>query len=163
LVDKEIQRALALQLSHEQLAKRVKALVNPRVPGGISYAAERLARTEINNAFHTSQIARREGEPWTEGMKWHLSGSHPRPDACNDYASRSNFSGGGPGVFKPGTVPGKPHPNCLCYVTTVTISEDEFIDGFLGGRFDRYVDTTILRSPQPISWRGTEFWRAQNA
>lgn len=138
-VDREINRALALQMSQKELARRVKALIRPDVRGGVSYAANRLARTEINNAFHTSQIERRSAEPWTRGMQWHLSGSHPRPDECNFYALKVNFTGGGPGVFKPGETPSKPHPNCLCYLTTVTIGEQEFIDGFMDGKYDNFL------------------------
>lgn len=141
LVDKEIRRALALQSSAAELAKRVSSLINPNTPGGVSYAANRLGRTEINNAFHTSQINRRKSEPWTTGMRWHLSGSHPRPDECNAYASGSHFRGGDAGVFKASEVPGKPHPNCLCYLTTETIGEQEFLDNFLGGKYDGYIES----------------------
>ena len=145
-VDRVLNNGILLQQSAAQIASTVAALINPFTPGGTSYAANRLARTELNNAFHTAQINRRADEPWTQGMKWHLSGSHPRPDACNEYATGVNFKGGDPGVFKADAVPGKPHPNCLCYLTTVTDTEEQFIEDFLAGKHDAYMDQQIYKS-----------------
>lgn len=143
-VDREVKRALALQMSWKQLADRVSHLINPNTAGGVSYAAKRLARTEINNAFHRAQIDRRSEEPWTEGFKWNLSRSHPERDKCNDYAEEDH--GHGPGVFAVGKAPGKPHPNCLCFLTTVVVEEDEFIDNFFKGKYSSYIDETIYKS-----------------
>lgn len=145
-VQQEVQRGIALQMSAAQVAERVRGLINPNVPGGVSYAANRLARTEINNAFHRAQIDRRSSEPWTRGMKWHLSGSHPVPDECNTYAEKQHYVGGAAGVFRPNEVPGKPHPNCLCFLTTVTVDEDEFVDAFVKGKYSDYMDREIYGS-----------------
>lgn len=145
-VDKVLHNGILLQQSARQIAANVKGLINPNTPGGVSYAANRLARTELNNAFHTSQVHRRADEPWTEGFKWHLSGSHPKPDECNEYATSVNFKGGEPGVFKPDQVPGKPHPQCLCHITTVTVSEDQFVEDFLAGKHTAYMDKQIYSS-----------------
>lgn len=151
LVDKEIGRSLLLGEGHTKLAKRVKGLINPATPGGVSYAASRLARTELNSAFHYTQIDQRAGEPWTAGMKWELSGSHPVPDECNAYASSVHYSGGDPGVFKADDVPGKPHPNCLCYLTTVQVGEEEMMQKFLNGDYDSYIDGQIQKyAPEQI-------------
>jgi len=143
LVDKAINRALLLNFSAKELAAVVKGLIDPNVRGGVSYAANRLARTEINNAFHTSQIRLREGDPWTEGMRWRLSRSHPVRDKCNDYADGVHYRGGKPGVFEVGNVPGKPHPNCLCFLTTETIGKDEFIERMARGDFDSFMDNKL--------------------
>lgn len=145
-VDAVVNNGILLQQSAAQIAATVAGLINPLTPGGTSYAANRLARTELNNAFHTAQINRRKDEPWTQGFKWHLSGSHPRPDQCNEYATGVNFKDGDPGVFKPEDVPGKPHPNCLCFLTTVTDSEAKFIEDFLAGKHDAYMDKQIYGS-----------------
>lgn len=143
LVDKAINRGLLLGFSAKELAATVKSLILPSTPGGVSYASMRLARTEINNAFHRSQIDLRKGDPWTEGFKWNLSGSHPRPDECNDYADRQHFRGGDPGVFKVADVPGKPHPQCLCFITTETISTEDFIDKMASGDFDSFMEKKL--------------------
>jgi hypothetical protein len=137
-----INDALGRGASWQELARDVRRYISPRVPGGVSYSAKRLARTELNNAFHTTTVRMAEEEPWTTGMRWHLSGSHPRPDECNAYAE-SDHDDLGPGVFKVHNVPGKPHAQCLCYVTTVTIGEEEFQQAFLDGKYDRYLENTI--------------------
>lgn len=144
-VDREVRKGILLGQSARQIADRIKGFINPSVPGGVSYAATRLGRTELNNAFHRAQIDQRKDSPFTEGFKWHLSGSHPRPDACNDYADRQHFRGGDAGVFRPSEVPGKPHPNCLCYITTVQVGEDEFVSRFLSGQYNSYIDGNVYQ------------------
>ena len=139
-VDKEVGRGILQGFSARQIADSVKDMIRPDVPGGVSYAAMRLGRTELNNAFHTAQIAHHKDNPFVSGQKWNLSGSHPRPDDCNRFAEDSHFKGGDAGVFKPDQVPGKPHPNCLCYLTAVTISEKDFIDGMVNGQYAQHID-----------------------
>jgi hypothetical protein len=151
LVDKEINRGLLLGRTAKQIASSVRDLINPATPGGVSYAAFRLGRTEVNNAFHRAQINQRIDSPFTTGFKWHLSGSHPTPDECNQYAEKTHFDGGDPGVFRPGDVPGKPHPNCLCYLTTEQISEEEFIQGFISGKYNTYIDEQVYRYAPHVS------------
>lgn len=145
-VQQEINRSIALGESAKQLGDRVRGLISPNTPGGVSYAANRLGRTEINNAFHRAQIDRRKDEPWTTGFLWNLSGSHKVPDLCNVYSEQVNFEGGRPGVFKPDDAPAKPHPNCLCYLTTETIDEDEFINRFVKGDYNEYMEREIYSS-----------------
>jgi hypothetical protein len=137
-ITKTINKALLRGLSASELAQEVSGLIRPGVRGGVTYAAQRLARTEINNAFHFSQIRYTREMPWVEGYKWHLSGSHPRPDQCNVYADK-NHDGIGRGVFKKSNVPGKPHPNCLCYLTTVTAAPGKFERQLRAGSYDRYM------------------------
>lgn len=150
-IDREINRSILLGEGHDKLAKRVSSLIRPDVPGGVSYAANRLARTELNNAFHRTQINQREGEPWTAGMKWSLSGSHPEGDVCDDYAFSAHYAHGEAGVFKVGDVPGKPHPNCLCYLTTVQVSDEEMVKRFMAGQYDTYIDEQAYRYAPNVS------------
>lgn len=133
-VGKVIDKSLALQMSAKEIANQVYKFYSPTVPGGASYAAMRLGRTEINNAHHTTTLRMAEEREWVSGFKWNLSGSHPRPDECNDYAERDN--GFGPGVFAKGTVPMKPHPQCLCYLTAQMPTEKEFINNLINGDYD---------------------------
>jgi hypothetical protein len=141
---KEVETGLLLQLSAKELADRVHDLYNPNVPGGQSYAASRLARTEINNAHHDTTIRHAETTPWVYGYKWHLSGSHPRPDICNEYAE-ADHDGLGPGVFKKGNAPSKPHPHCLCYLTVMQPDRDEFLDSLANGRYDDHLESLGTR------------------
>lgn len=140
-IDRQIRKALILQTDAKTLARQVRQFIDPNVKGGVSFAAFRLARTELNNAFHTVAVDRAD-EPWSPGMEWHLSGSHPpgppgKPEKCETYARVDN--GLGIGVFPRGHVPRKPHPQCLCYVTQQVVGEDEFIDRLLAGEYDEHL------------------------
>lgn len=139
-VQLEIQKALIRGLSAEDLAKNVAHLIDPNTPGGISYAAKRLARTEINNAFHNTQIRYTREMPWVDGYKWNLSKSHPRGTncVCADMASRDH-DGIGRGCYKKANVPGKPHPQCLCYLTNVVKDNADFERQLRRGSYDQYL------------------------
>jgi hypothetical protein len=128
-----INRALGRGATWKELANDVRRLINPHTPGGVSYAAKRLGRTELNNAFHTTQVRLAQKSPFITGEQWVLSGSHPKPDICNDYADRNS------GVFAKEDVPGKPHPQCLCYLVAVTPSREEFFRKYQAGEYDSYI------------------------
>lgn len=139
LVQREIQKALIRGVSADELAKIVRQFIRPDVAGGVSYAAMRLARTEINNAFHFSQIQNSRDMPWVTGYHWHRSGRHGSKDICDEYATR-NHDGLGRGVFDKKFVPGKPHPNCLCFITTETVSDSVFERRLRSGAYNQYID-----------------------
>jgi len=136
LANKQVQNLIVNLIgrgaSWKELADAMRGFIKPNTPGGVSYAAKRLGRTELNNAFHAGAVIEARNSPFIIGMEWHLSGSHPKPDECNTYADH--------GVYKPENVPGKPHPQCLCYVTPITPSREEFMSKFLDGSYDRYLD-----------------------
>lgn len=129
-----IRQGLIANLSAKELATTVRKYVSPTTPGGASYAAMRLARTEINNAFHERQLAGAK-RPGVRAAKWNLSGSHRVPDLCNKYALH-----GGNGEWPPGEIPDKPHPQCFCYLTYVTLSPQQFRKGLERGDFDAEID-----------------------
>jgi hypothetical protein len=134
-----VDRHLALQSSAKSLARDVRKFYKPSVPGGSSYASMRLARTEINNAHHDTSIRLAADKPWVLGFKWNLSGSHPKPDQCNDYADRDD--GQGKGVFSKGDVPGKPHPQCLCYLTHLMEDDEAVQQKIMDGSYDDYLNS----------------------
>lgn len=105
-----------------ELANDVKKFIEPSTPGGVSYAAMRLARTEINNAFHDRQKSIAKERPWVTGAKWNLSLTHVGPDVCDDL-SRGHSKGLGKGIYSKDEIPDKPHPHCLCYLTYQLPSE----------------------------------------
>jgi hypothetical protein len=144
-IDAIVDEALARGASARELARDVRAYVRPDVRGGVRYAAFRLGRTELNNAFHAQQVLTGVETPWVVGLKWNLSGSHPRPDECNDYADKPHIPGGENGVYRPDQVPGKPHPNCLCFTTSIDVGRAAFIDNFRAGDYDDFVDS-VMRS-----------------
>lgn len=149
LIDQQINRSILLGESWKEMADRVKDSILPNVRGGVAYAAKRLGRTEINNAFHTAQINAHMDEPWVNGYKWNLSGSHPKADTCDEYANEEHYRGGEPGVYQKGETPNKPHPQCLCYITATTVDEDEFVNGFLNGHYDKYLDEKVYGHAPP--------------
>lgn len=126
-VEQIIRSGLVAGLSAKELASEAYQYVSPTTKGGASYAAMRLARTEINNAFHERQI---EGakRPGVEAVKWNLSGSHKVPDECNIYAEHEPYD--------PDEIPDKPHPQCFCYLTYVMQPPEEFRAALERGDWD---------------------------
>lgn len=133
-VDIAINRALAKGDSAANLAKDVKDLINPNVPGGVSYAAKRLARTEINNAFHAQSIHDSQETPWIDQMRWNLSKRHEDDpgDECESYYRI--------GTFDKEKVPDKPHPNCRCFVTPELPNYEDFETKLIAGQYDQHID-----------------------
>lgn len=131
-LDRIVSGALAQGLSAKEFATRIRDFINPSTPGGIRYAALRLSRTEINNAAHAVAISQVADHPWVDEMAWHLSGSHPRPDACDGLASRS--------PYKKNAVPAKPHPQCFCFVVAVLPDEEEFNNALIAGKYDQFLE-----------------------
>jgi hypothetical protein len=144
-VEAGINSALARGLSAKEFAREAEDWFNPNTPGGVRYAALRLARSEINNAFHAISVNSAMGKPWVHGMQWHLSSSHPKADVCDQYA-HEDHSRLGAGVYKVEEVPRKPHPHCFCYVTPVLESEDAFIDNMFAGKYDAQISKIFAES-----------------
>lgn len=138
-VEALINSALARGLSAREFAREARALFNPNTPGGIRFASMRLARTEINNAYHASSVLAVADAPWVTAVQWHLSRSHPKADDCDSIASQDAF-GMGSGKYPPRDTPRKPHPQCFCYVTPTTVDEDEFLDNLVKGNYDPYIN-----------------------
>ena len=137
LVGRTVNNALARGDSAKNLAKEVRALIDPNTPGGVSYAAMRLGRTEINNAFHAQSIMDSQEKPWVQEMRWYLSKRHEKDpgDECEIYAAT--------GLFRKEEVPEKPHPNCRCYVTPELPDYDEFEKSLISGHYDPYLDSVM--------------------
>lgn len=82
------------------------------------YHAIVIARTEGAEAFREGFVKRAEERPdLIKGIKWNLSGSHPRKDICDVYATQDLY-GLGPGVYPPSELP-RDHPNGLCWFSSV--------------------------------------------
>lgn len=117
-VERLIRSGIIQGLSARELAKTVKDFIRPDVKGGVSYAAMRLARTELNNAFHERQKQVIKEKPWAKGV-WNLSKSHPHRDECDVLAE------GGP--YDADEIPDKPHPQCLCYLSYKLAPEKDIV------------------------------------
>lgn len=130
-IDRKINSAIARGSSAKQLADIVRSDIKFGAPGGTSYCAMRLARTEINNAFHAQSIANAQDLPWVMEMEWHLSKSHKEQNCFCEYYAEEQF-------FEIGDVPPKPHPQCMCYVTPVSMGYNSFAQQLEQGAFDDY-------------------------
>lgn len=88
--------------------------------GSVSYQSFRIARTEINTTARETMNRMYKNVSFVKGFEWHLSGSHPTYDyeeICEKYAKQRFFK----------KIPENPHPNCMCYVTTVLVDPKEFL------------------------------------
>lgn len=150
-IDQRITAMLAQGLSAKEFAREAQNWFNPHTPGGVRYAALRLARSEINNAFHAVAVQQVQDKPWVHAMKWHLSGSHPKADICDEYANEDKFDLGA-GIWPKGEVPRKPHPHCYCYVTGVQVDEDEFLANLTNGNYNKWISErrAIANGQQPV-------------
>lgn len=133
-VDGRINGMLANGASAREIATYVRQFIDPSTRGGVSYAAMRLGRTELNNAFHTVSRNHWAASPFVDSMKWHMSRSHPKPDECDQYDGK---------VFPADDVPDKPHPQCFCYITPEVEDDDAFVRNFHAGKYDSWIDTQL--------------------
>jgi hypothetical protein len=136
-LDARINGMLANGASARELASYVKGFIDPNVRGGVSYAAMRLGRTELNNAFHTVSRNHWDANPFVDSMKWHMSRSHPKPDECDQYDGK---------VFPTGDVPDKPHPQCFCYITPEVEDDDAFVRNYHAGKYDSWIDQQLQQA-----------------
>ena len=134
-VDRYIRSSLARGQSAKDIAKGVREHILPSVPGGVSYAAMRLGRTELNNAFHATTISLMADRPWIDNAQWNLSKRHDKTTGClcERYAQQR--------VFPVDHIPRKPHPQCRCFTTPLLMDWDSFERNLQIGMFDGYVST----------------------
>lgn len=118
-ISRLINSALARNLTARELAREARRFILPTTSGGASYAAFRLARTEINNSFHAASVSVYDSSPYIDKVAWSLSRSHPRPDVCDQIRAS--------GPYNPEDVPSKPHPQCFCYIYPAPVDDDVLI------------------------------------
>lgn len=134
-IDSIVGNGILRGASAREIARDVAGLINPNTPGGVSYAAMRLGRTELNNSFHQANRDTYTANPFIDRVDWTLSASHPREDDCDDYADR--------GPYRPEDVPDKPHPQCLCFTSPRVIPQSELVSRFKSGEFDEWADSQV--------------------
>ena len=134
-VQRDVTSGIARGASAQEIAKIVRKHIRPNTPGGVSYAALRLGRTELNNAFHATSIEFSKDRPWIQGMEWHLSAVHQHDPAgvevCERYAGE---------IFDVESVPAKPHPQCRCFVAPVLEPVDVFMRNLTAGQYRAWID-----------------------
>ena len=109
-VQRIVTSSIARGDSAADIAKAVRGHILPGTPGGTSYAAMRLGRTELNNAFHATTLELSKDRPWVDSNRWNLSSTHlPQGCKCEQYARIA--------LFPTDQTPAKPHPHCRCFCT----------------------------------------------
>lgn len=122
------------------------ARMGSRVPEDVSYEALRLARTEMTSAYGEATVSAGMISPSCNGIKFILSGSHPKVDICDDICGIDKH-GLGIGVYPINEAPNYPfHPNCLCITLTVNEQPEQFVE-----RLKRW-------NRNPMSEPGLEDW-----
>lgn len=100
-----------------------------------STPARTLARTEISRVHAAATLYSVDHTPFAIGVRWSLSGAHPRGDECNDHAEKN--SGLGKGVYETKNAPRMPaHPNCLCHFQAVVEPDTDKIVAELKKMYD---------------------------
>lgn len=110
LVEGKSARDMAKEL--ETFLQPGRALRRTRKPYGstASYDAMRLARTEITAAHSRAGFMSAQLNPFVQSYDVVLSGSHPKPDICDDVAA------GGPYPMDDTEHLPPLHPHCLCHL-----------------------------------------------
>ena len=113
-------------ITRRELGKPVSYIPKNIPAGSVEYNAFRIARAETVETYQNATYLANKDKWYYNGTKWHLSRAHPKADRCDDYATHEE--GLGTGVWR--KKPALPHPHCICFTTTETISTDEMIEGF---------------------------------
>lgn len=96
---------------------------------GVAYNALRLARTEIQAVHHIANDALMAQIPWILEEQINLSPAHAEVDECDEVAEGGRD---GKGIYPKGETTLPLHPHCMCFKTSVTMDDDEFIGKLRG-------------------------------
>ena len=98
----------------------LKKAAERAVKAKTSYIAERIARTEIANAYGNAVVYRAQKDKRIVGIRSVLSSRHSKKDICDLYAN-ANLHGMGKGVSPKKKSPHfSYHVNCMCNLVPVT-------------------------------------------
>lgn len=125
-IERRIRSALARGLPPREFAAEVRRYISPAVRGGVSYAAMRLARTEIAAANRERQIENGR-RPGVKGLRWTMSNSHKVKDICDERSGQ---------VYAPDDYPPLGHPHDMCMAVPVLDTPRQVAQAFERGDFD---------------------------
>jgi len=130
-----VSRKIATGASAKDIAKAVRSSIRTNTPGGVGYAAMRLGRTELNNAFHATSVNLAKNRPWINGMVWHTSATHePNENGLIEICDIYNGK-----TFDVESVPPKPHPHCRCFVVPEVEPLDVFVSHLTAGQYRDWI------------------------
>lgn len=108
-------------LNEEAIDKAIKVAVEEKS----RYIADRIARTEMSQAWGDGFFAKYHDDPDVIAYRWRLSSRHPVYDICDIHASVDCY-GLGEGIYPKDKFPKRPaHPHCMCLVTPVYVGNLE--------------------------------------
>lgn len=163
MIDRLLDYHVAQGTAAVDIAKELERFLNPlaravtRKPYGTkgSYAARRLARTEITAAAGRATIAANLLNPFVAGTDWALSASHPEVDICDDLATIGMSGERVRDPYPSERVPAyPPHPHCLCTLMAAVADDADAIADALEARI-RTSDTeaiAFLRGAFGVQW-----------
>lgn len=131
-----VSRQIATGASAKDIANAVRSSIRTNTPGGVGYAAMRLGRTELNNAFHATSVNLSKNRPWINSMVWHTSKTHePNENGLIEICDIYNGK-----TFDVESVPPKPHPHCRCFVVPEVEPLDTFITHLTAGQYRDWIE-----------------------
>jgi len=132
-IDQVLDYQIPRHMAAVDIATRLEQYMTPEAarmrtttPYGVegSYAARRLARTEITAAAGRSVVSANLANPYVDGTDWALSASHPgkgpEPDICDDLCTIDKAGVQVRDPYPNDGVPAyPPHPHCFCTLRPV--------------------------------------------
>lgn len=94
-----------------------------RIPQTIDWRALRIARSELYNSIQEQAKIQGQFNPAVKEYRWNLTAGAKHECECPRIAADS--------PYREGEVPDYPHSNCLCYITHVIMSRDEFVEDLI--------------------------------
>lgn len=140
-------RRLARQM--EQFLRPDRADLRTKKPYGTDGSADamRLARTEITRAHGQASMTAARLNPYVNLMGWRLSGSHPKPDICDQLAAGSPYA--------LDNIPQYPaHPHCLCVLLPIVTTTPDQVTADLRQALDEAAPLGIQPAVNPTNPAG---------
>lgn len=135
--------------SSQVMTQRLARLLRPGRVGirtklhgkNVSFDAARILRTQRSLAYREadSEAAQRNGG--NIGIKWNIVFDNRTTTICRNLNNQDIWNLG-PGVYKLGSEPYAPHPQCRSWPTEVAVSSKAFVDSWLDG--DKTPGKTIV-------------------
>lgn len=113
---------IKLMKRYGELVRGTAAFAN-RIPKKIDWRALRIARSELYNSIQEQAKLQGQFNPAVQEYRWNLTSGAEHDCICPDLAADS--------PYREGEVPDYPHVGCLCYITHVIKSRDEFVQDII--------------------------------
>lgn len=163
--------------SSQVMTQRLARLLRPGRVGirtklhgkNVSFDAARLLRTQRSLAYRESDSLAAERNGGNIGIKWNIVNDNRTTNICRNLNQQDIWNLGA-GVYKLGSEPYAPHPQCRSWPTEVSVSSKAFVDSWLNGdktpgktivdenaySTPRNVQQTVITRPGKVNIKGEE-------